>query len=82
MRIEQGYRAVEILLAQIGGAQIPDEEILPAKLLIRQTCGCASAVVAQAGSSRGIPPSASGHPANSWRDRLAGCRVETVAGCA
>ena len=35
-----GYRASEILLAQLAGEATPSEEILPMNLIIRQSCGC------------------------------------------
>lgn len=37
---EMGSRAVDIMLAKIKGFQVPDVEILPCRLVVRQTCGC------------------------------------------
>ncbi|MFZ5919214.1 MAG: substrate-binding domain-containing protein [Chloroflexota bacterium] len=37
---EQGRRAVEMLLALLTGASVPDQVVLPAKLKIRRSCGC------------------------------------------
>jgi len=39
---EQGQRAVEILLAQISGEQVPQQVILPTQFVVRQSCGCIS----------------------------------------
>lgn len=48
---DQGYRGVELLLAQLAGEATPDEVTLPMQLAIRQSCGCSSPVVLRAVSS-------------------------------
>jgi len=45
---EQGARAVEMLLSQLGGESVPEKVLLPSRLIIRQSCGCPSAAVMQA----------------------------------
>jgi signal transduction histidine kinase/DNA-binding LacI/PurR family transcriptional regulator/AraC-like DNA-binding protein/CheY-like chemotaxis protein len=45
---EQGARAVEMVLAQIGGGSVPEKVLLPSRLVIRQSCGCPSAAVVSA----------------------------------
>jgi signal transduction histidine kinase/DNA-binding LacI/PurR family transcriptional regulator/AraC-like DNA-binding protein len=47
---EQGYRAVELLLALLEGKQVPDRVTLPAKLRVRQSCGCFPPTVTRAAS--------------------------------
>ncbi len=42
---EQGARAVEMVLAQLGGESVPEKVLLPSRLVIRQSCGCPSAAV-------------------------------------
>jgi signal transduction histidine kinase/DNA-binding LacI/PurR family transcriptional regulator/DNA-binding response OmpR family regulator/AraC-like DNA-binding protein len=37
---EQGRRAVEMLLALLRGEQVAEQVVLPAKLKVRQSCGC------------------------------------------
>lgn len=50
-----GRRAAELLLAQLSGEQVPMEEIVPADLVLRRSCGCFSPAVegAAAGPSAG-----------------------------
>ena len=45
---EQGQRAFEMLLALLAGDQVPEPAVLPAKLMVRQSCGCLSKAVMQA----------------------------------
>jgi PAS domain S-box-containing protein len=45
---EQGQRAAEILLALLAGKPVPAQTALPAKLVVRQSCGCQSVWVTQA----------------------------------
>lgn len=46
-----GWRAVELVLAQLSGETLPvEEEIVPTELVIRQSCGCLSVDVQQAAS--------------------------------
>jgi signal transduction histidine kinase/AraC-like DNA-binding protein/CheY-like chemotaxis protein len=45
---EQGSRAVEMLLAQMAGEDVPEKVLLPSRLIIRQSCGCPSSAVVQA----------------------------------
>jgi DNA-binding LacI/PurR family transcriptional regulator/anti-anti-sigma regulatory factor len=43
-----GYRAVETLVKLMSGEQVPDQEVFPAELVVRQSCGCSDPAVAQA----------------------------------
>ncbi|MBN1979538.1 MAG: substrate-binding domain-containing protein, partial [Anaerolineae bacterium] len=45
---EVGYQAMETLLALMAGEQVPEEAIVPSKLVVRQSCGCESWAVVQA----------------------------------
>jgi DNA-binding LacI/PurR family transcriptional regulator/anti-anti-sigma regulatory factor len=51
---EMGYKAVEMLLALLAGEKVPDQVTLPCKLVIRQSCGCMAAEVAQAAQPAGM----------------------------
>ena len=44
---EIGRRSAEILLAQLAGEQVPQQTLVPPQMIIRRSCGCAPAVVAQ-----------------------------------
>jgi DNA-binding LacI/PurR family transcriptional regulator/anti-anti-sigma regulatory factor len=50
---EMGYQAVEMLLALLAGEEAPDQVTLPCKLVIRQSCGCMAAGLAQAAQPAG-----------------------------
>jgi len=45
---EQGRQAVSMLLALMAGEQVPDKVTLPARAVIRQSCGCMAQTVVQA----------------------------------
>ena len=45
---EQMGLAVEMILAQLRGEDVPDRKYMPTTLLVRQSCGCADPVVVQA----------------------------------
>ena len=47
---EIGRRAVELLIAQIDGEAVPLESRFPARMIIRQSCGCSSRSVDRAGT--------------------------------
>ena len=57
---EMGWRAVELVLAQLNGDRVAASTVLPCKLVVRQSCWCWSAAVRRAGMHAGshIPPSA------------------------
>lgn len=44
-----GWRATEMLLALLRGEEVPEQVILPMKVIVRQSCGCANAAVVAAG---------------------------------
>ena len=45
---ELGQKAVEVLLDMLEGKNVPEQVILPTKLVVRQSCGCPSLAVKQA----------------------------------
>lgn len=45
---ELGAQALTLLLAKIAGEEVPQEVLLPTKLIIRQSCGCPDPTVARA----------------------------------
>jgi hypothetical protein len=47
---EQGQQATEMRLALLKGEKSPEQTALPARLVVRQSCGCSSSRVAQAGA--------------------------------
>jgi sigma-B regulation protein RsbU (phosphoserine phosphatase) len=47
---EQGKQAAEILLALLAGEEVPEQVTLPTELVVRQSCGCSSPAVVQAGT--------------------------------
>ncbi|MBN1934467.1 MAG: substrate-binding domain-containing protein [Anaerolineae bacterium] len=49
-RYEMGYKAVELLLAQIQGQEVPEQTVVPARLILRQSCGCLPALIQDAGN--------------------------------
>ncbi len=49
---EQGYRAVEALLAQMEGEPVPEQVLLPSSLIVRQSCGCPPQSVMQAAAGQ------------------------------
>ncbi|RPJ03074.1 MAG: hypothetical protein EHM39_00315 [Chloroflexi bacterium] len=51
---EQGWAAVEAILAQLRGEEVPLERNMPTKLVIRQSCGCPDPIVVQ-GAVGSIP---------------------------
>jgi PAS domain S-box-containing protein len=51
---EMGRRAVELLLAQFQGEDPSDREVLPTKLVVRQSCRCLASEVVQAGTEPAI----------------------------
>ena len=45
---QQGEQALEMMLAMLGGEQVPEQVALPSRLVVRQSCGCADSAVIQA----------------------------------
>jgi PAS domain S-box-containing protein len=45
---EIGWKGVEILLAQLRGENVPEQVFVPSPLIIRQSCGCRSALISRA----------------------------------
>jgi signal transduction histidine kinase/DNA-binding LacI/PurR family transcriptional regulator/AraC-like DNA-binding protein len=55
---EQGRKAVEMLLALLAGEQVSEQVVLPAKLKVRQSCGCLLPSVVQAAADPETRPGA------------------------
>jgi PAS domain S-box-containing protein len=47
---EMGRQGAEAVLAKIAGAAVPDTIVIPAQLIVRQSCGCLNPAVVQAGT--------------------------------
>ena len=45
---EQGQQATQMLVALLQGEEVPEQVTLPARLMVRQSCGCMSPAVVQA----------------------------------
>ena len=45
---DQGARALELMIAQLAGEEVPLQVAMPSRLIVRQSCGCPSAAVAAA----------------------------------
>ncbi|MBN1430702.1 MAG: substrate-binding domain-containing protein [Anaerolineae bacterium] len=54
---EMGYQATRMLLALLGGQSLPEQSVVPAQLLVRESCGCTakSMVLASLGSGAAHP---------------------------
>lgn len=52
---ERGYTAVEVLLKRMQGQAVPSRVTLPAKMIIRQSCGCLDPLVSRAKASLSSP---------------------------
>jgi DNA-binding LacI/PurR family transcriptional regulator/signal transduction histidine kinase len=50
---KQGEQALHMVLAMLAGEQVPEQVVLPARLVVRQSCGCVDSAVAQAEVKRG-----------------------------
>jgi signal transduction histidine kinase/DNA-binding LacI/PurR family transcriptional regulator/AraC-like DNA-binding protein len=53
---ERGQYAAKLLLALIAGEAVPDQVLVPARLTVRQSCGCLDPAVAQARVEQGEQP--------------------------
>jgi PAS domain S-box-containing protein len=49
---ERGRRAVELVLAQLAGEEVPEETTVPGRLIVRQSCGCLDPAVMQVTAGR------------------------------
>lgn len=49
---EQAYSATEMLLSMLDGQTVADEVILPAQLIVRQSCGCPDPMVSRIMASK------------------------------
>ena len=62
---EVGRQAVDLLLRQMRGDSVPLELDVPARLVIRESCGCQSGMVARASVFDGLVPRFSADPDRS-----------------
>jgi signal transduction histidine kinase/AraC-like DNA-binding protein len=80
---DQGAKAVEILLAQWKGETVPALMTLPSGLVVRQSCGCSSAAVAQAAHiPENAGPGQTMTAEEAWGEMLASrkeCLIEMAA---
>ena len=86
---EQGAKAMDVLMSMLSGESVPALVTLPSKLIVRQSCGCPSAGIAQAAyfplgeeaSQRGVSGLKEGR-ANSLSEMMAaiGAAPEGAAG--
>jgi signal transduction histidine kinase/DNA-binding LacI/PurR family transcriptional regulator/AraC-like DNA-binding protein len=77
--VEIGHRAVELLIAQMNGHQVPMENRFPARIVIRQSCGCRSASVEHAGAiDEVISMTGDEQSPQSLALHLAGCRDRLI----
>jgi len=52
---EIGRQAVEVVLAQIAGEQVPEQTLVLPKMMVRRSCGCQALAVTQA-ATEPVPP--------------------------
>ncbi len=74
-RYEMGYKAVELLLAQIEGKHVPMQTVLPSRLMARRSCGCLPDYIRQAGEI----PVARRAPEQSFADAWMARRDQVLA---
>jgi signal transduction histidine kinase/DNA-binding LacI/PurR family transcriptional regulator len=81
----QGEQALEMVLALLAGEQVPEQVVLPGRLVLRQSCGCVNSAVTQAEVKR--VKDHNDHPATkttfgvaseAHRERLISETVQTV----
>ncbi|MBN1780573.1 substrate-binding domain-containing protein [bacterium] len=68
---EIGEKSARMLLALLDGKELPEETVLPAELIIRQSCGCLSRAVLNI--CLNIPENPAPHPEkimNAWFSKL------------
>ena len=53
--VRRGQQAAELLLAMLAGEPVPEQVLVPTRLIVRQSCGCLDPLVAQARVE--MPPS-------------------------
>jgi DNA-binding LacI/PurR family transcriptional regulator/anti-anti-sigma regulatory factor/putative methionine-R-sulfoxide reductase with GAF domain len=76
---ETGYQSVETLLALMEGKKVPEETVVPSRLVVRQSCGCLGAVVAQVALGRRPAASCAGASQESFKSVLSTQREEILA---
>ena len=54
---EIGRQAVEVVLAQIAGEEVPEQTLVLPKMMIRRSCGCQALAVTQAATEPVLPAS-------------------------
>ncbi|MBN1977275.1 MAG: substrate-binding domain-containing protein [Anaerolineae bacterium] len=73
----QGEQALDMMLAMLEGAQVPDHIVLPARLVVRQSCGCADSAVVQA-KVRRIEGRGDHYPTETIPEIISAARRETL----
>ena len=77
---ERGRQAVRILLAQIRGETVPALVTLPARVRLRQSCGCPDPMVVEAGLlGTKIKFAGAANDQQTWQDRAAARRPEILS---
>jgi DNA-binding LacI/PurR family transcriptional regulator/GAF domain-containing protein len=72
-----GRRGAEMLLARLRGEEVPEQVVLPVKVIVRQSCGCADPAVVAAGPEGDRPGRMAGQ--KSLKAALAGEREKIIA---
>ena len=54
---EIGRQAVDLVLAQIAGEQVPERTLVPPRMMVRRSCGCQALAVEQAATEPAFPAS-------------------------
>jgi rsbT co-antagonist protein RsbR len=54
---EIGRQAVDLVLAQVAGEEVPEQTLVPPKMVVRRSCGCQFLAVTQAATEPVIPAS-------------------------
>jgi DNA-binding LacI/PurR family transcriptional regulator/GAF domain-containing protein len=64
---KQGWQTTELLLALLEGRDVSEQVVLPAQLVVRQSCGCFDSAVVQAAAGPVIVADESLEVALAWR---------------
>jgi DNA-binding LacI/PurR family transcriptional regulator/signal transduction histidine kinase len=73
----QGEQALEMVLAMLAGEQVPEQVVLPARLVVHQSCGCVDSAVVQAAVKRVDHPS-DHPPSEAHRETLISEMMQAV----
>ena len=73
----QGEQALDMMLAMLEGAKVPEHIVLPARLVVRQSCGCTDSAVVQARVRR-IEGRGDHYPTETIPEIISAARRETL----